>query len=520
MIEIDGLMAAVLPSAQSASTPSAAAPAEFAAAMALAAGETAPDGTAPRGQQAVAEAGTAEAGPLDTAAAEAAVTVIDADPSLSLESLSGAESLLDADAVSDAESLLDTDPRSETASLFDAAAFDAAAPEVVGEEVAVPEVVVDEVAVPDAESPDGTELALASTAAIAATVAVDPTRSDPALSSAQDPGSVEISTGAVPASATAPLGEIDPSAVPAIDESTGVVDASILATSAVPTDANAVASDPAPVTDAADAPSLSSTVADPSVVSTVAVANEAVESDDAIGDASTIAESVPAGPAVVLSPSSSADTTEAVAVEPAVDAVESPSGSVAADAVVDAGAPAASADALHASDSPQPTVQPAAMNTPAPRSDAAVTDVADVLPAPSVPVPDASPTQQVAEALREVRRLADGSHRLSLQLHPEELGAVQLEVAIRDGRLHVRAVAETEAARSALEKNLPELRSDLRDAGVRAGSLEVGPDASGRDRSDSPTREFRPQVRREQLVDARHASIPEPTVSSGLDIRL
>ena len=162
-------------------------------------------------------------------------------------------------------------------------------------------------------------------------------------------------------------------------------------------------------------------------------------------------------------------------------------------------------------------VQPASVTAPTPRADASI---ADVSPTPSTPTPEATPTQQVAEALAEVRRLADGSHRLSLQLHPEELGAVQLEVAIRDGQLHVRVVAETDAARSALEQNLPELRSDLRDAGVRAGSLEVGPDASGRDPSDPSSREPRNELRDELIDDELPTSPPEPTTASGLDIRL
>ena len=88
------------------------------------------------------------------------------------------------------------------------------------------------------------------------------------------------------------------------------------------------------------------------------------------------------------------------------------------------------------------------------------------------------PAQQIAEALRDVRRMSDGSHRLSLQLHPEELGAVQLEVAVRDGQLHLRAVAETDSTRRLLAASIPELREQLTDAGVAAGSLEVGAESA------------------------------------------
>ncbi|MEM9200518.1 MAG: flagellar hook-length control protein FliK [Actinomycetota bacterium] len=95
------------------------------------------------------------------------------------------------------------------------------------------------------------------------------------------------------------------------------------------------------------------------------------------------------------------------------------------------------------------------------------------------------PAQQIAQALRDVRRLADGSHRLSLQLYPEELGVVQLEVALRDGQLHLRAATELDSTRRLLNASLPELREQLSDAGVSAGSLEVGPETAGGDRSSS-----------------------------------
>jgi flagellar hook-length control protein FliK len=146
-----------------------------------------------------------------------------------------------------------------------------------------------------------------------------------------------------------------------------------------------------------------------------------------------------------------------------------------------------------------------------------------VPPTPDAPS-EATPVQQIAEALNDVRRLADGSHRLSLQLHPQDLGAVQLEIAVRDGRLHVRAVAETEAARAAIEQSLPELRNELREVGVRPGSLEVGPDSSGRDASDAQARSAREPratgARGPENPAPSDPTIPTPSSASGVDIRL
>ncbi len=179
-----------------------------------------------------------------------------------------------------------------------------------------------------------------------------------------------------------------------------------------------------------------------------------------------------------------------------------------------------------------PVATAAATQATTPTTPTAPADVAEATTAPAAPTPydpaEASPATQVAEALRDVRRLTDGTHRLSLQLHPEDLGAVQLEVALREGRLHLRAVAQTEAGRSALQSSLPELRSELLDAGVNAGSLEVGgetadgsahPQTSGDDRGDT-----RPTPTSTGSTATRHdltTPTPNPMSTSSLvDVRL
>jgi flagellar hook-length control protein FliK len=85
-----------------------------------------------------------------------------------------------------------------------------------------------------------------------------------------------------------------------------------------------------------------------------------------------------------------------------------------------------------------------------------------------------SPWQQLASVVRPLRQLPDGSHRLSLQLRPAELGAVHLEVALEDGRLSLRALAENVTTREVLTASLPELRAELARSGIDLGSLDVG----------------------------------------------
>lgn len=82
--------------------------------------------------------------------------------------------------------------------------------------------------------------------------------------------------------------------------------------------------------------------------------------------------------------------------------------------------------------------------------------------------------EQLAAVIKPVRLQADGSHRISIALHPEELGAVHLEVSLRDGALSLRAVAEHLVSRDLLQASLPQLRAELTKAGVQLGNVDVG----------------------------------------------
>ena len=81
---------------------------------------------------------------------------------------------------------------------------------------------------------------------------------------------------------------------------------------------------------------------------------------------------------------------------------------------------------------------------------------------------------QVASVVRPLRTAPDGSHRIALRLRPDDLGTVHLEVAMRDGRLSLHAVADSNAGRDVLSQSLPQLREALTDAGIE--TPEIGSD--------------------------------------------
>lgn len=85
----------------------------------------------------------------------------------------------------------------------------------------------------------------------------------------------------------------------------------------------------------------------------------------------------------------------------------------------------------------------------------------------------AQPWEQVLAVLRPTRRFTDGSHRLSIQMTPDDLGTVTIELSMHRGQLSMHMLTETQGAADALRSSLHELRADLEGSGQRTGSFEV-----------------------------------------------
>jgi flagellar hook-length control protein FliK len=94
--------------------------------------------------------------------------------------------------------------------------------------------------------------------------------------------------------------------------------------------------------------------------------------------------------------------------------------------------------------------------------------------------------------IQPLRGGPDGVHQLTVQLNPVELGPVSIVAELRDGDIHLRLAGATEAAREALRAALPDLRRELADAGLNAGTLDVWQQAAGDRRSRGQTTGARP----------------------------
>jgi flagellar hook-length control protein FliK len=95
-------------------------------------------------------------------------------------------------------------------------------------------------------------------------------------------------------------------------------------------------------------------------------------------------------------------------------------------------------------------------------------------PAAPAPTPPAPVAQQLVEHVTALATGPDGTHELTIELAPADLGRVQLEVRLGDGVLDVRVHADDPGTRRLLAGSLGDLRSALSEAGIAAGHLDVG----------------------------------------------
>ena len=86
--------------------------------------------------------------------------------------------------------------------------------------------------------------------------------------------------------------------------------------------------------------------------------------------------------------------------------------------------------------------------------------------------------RQLSEALgqRLAANIAAGHYRLTFNVHPRELGAIDVVMEMRDGRLDAQINTSNAVTRELLGDSLPRLRDALQQSGVNLAHLNVGSD--------------------------------------------
>ena len=87
--------------------------------------------------------------------------------------------------------------------------------------------------------------------------------------------------------------------------------------------------------------------------------------------------------------------------------------------------------------------------------------------------------RQLSEALgqRLAANIAAGHYRLTFNVHPRELGAIDVVMGMRDGRLDAQINTSNAVTRELLGDSLPRLRDALQQSGVNLAQLQVGSEA-------------------------------------------
>jgi flagellar hook-length control protein FliK len=152
----------------------------------------------------------------------------------------------------------------------------------------------------------------------------------------------------------------------------------------------------------------------------------------------------------------------------------------------------------------------------------------EVVHAPATPTPT-QPHEQVVAVLSPLSQRPDGVYKLRLELHPAELGRVEIDVEMRNGVLHANLRAEHVTAAHVLRDALADLRGRLDAQGVRTGNVTVdgrGPGNAGRERQSASSGEARrgdggADGREERLLDEQQRSRRANDVNASmLDLRM
>ena len=88
-------------------------------------------------------------------------------------------------------------------------------------------------------------------------------------------------------------------------------------------------------------------------------------------------------------------------------------------------------------------------------------------------------SRQLSEALghRLAANIAAGHYRLTLNVHPKELGAIDVVMEMREGRLDAQITSVNAVTRDLLGDSLPRLRDALQQNGIQLANLTIGSDA-------------------------------------------
>jgi flagellar hook-length control protein FliK len=110
---------------------------------------------------------------------------------------------------------------------------------------------------------------------------------------------------------------------------------------------------------------------------------------------------------------------------------------------------------------------------------ATATSASNTSAAPSTSTTPTAVYQQLAGPVLEMRAHGDGLHRVSLELHPAELGTVNVEVRLHSGEMSIAITSGSDATRDTIRAALPQLHKELASAGLGGVAVSVDSGSAG-----------------------------------------
>jgi len=129
----------------------------------------------------------------------------------------------------------------------------------------------------------------------------------------------------------------------------------------------------------------------------------------------------------------------------------------------------------------------------------------------------------LSEALgqRLAANIAAGHYRLTFNVNPKELGAIDVVMEMRDGRLDAQINTSNAVTRELLGDSLPRLRDALQQSGINLAQLQVGSDAqqgNAQGRNAEEGNKPEPQVADERLLADTATDVVSEDIELGLDL--
>lgn len=132
----------------------------------------------------------------------------------------------------------------------------------------------------------------------------------------------------------------------------------------------------------------------------------------------------------------------------------------------------------------------------------AVNQVEETVTAGSQPVKSSDIINQIVEQVRV--HMSQNTTSLEMQLYPEHLGKIQINVVSKDGIMTARIVAENEAAKQAIENGLTNLKEAMEQQNLKVDAIEVMVSTTGFERGneqqDSTSENQAPKSRRKLSI--------------------